>query len=174
MFYFGRNRIVFCNLKFFKVFLRMAMVIECSRRERPLAILGEVQDLVALELGEAFDDGLGQALDSCPLGLQSGALVDGALLPPGGAASTRGHTADASATWGKTAEVAAPFCGHYFLEEEAGPAVAPFLTGVAEEVLLELVASHGAATNPAWGQLTPTLVPWGLDPTWVLDPSWGL
>jgi hypothetical protein len=35
------------------------MAIECSRGERPLAGLGEAQDLVALQLGEAVDDGLG-------------------------------------------------------------------------------------------------------------------
>jgi hypothetical protein len=162
------------------VSLRITMVIERSRSERPLTGLDEAQDLVALELGKAFDDGLGQALDSCPLGLQSSALVDGALLPPGGAAPTRGHTADAAPTrgtptdaaptWGKTAEAAAPVLGHPVLGEVAAPAVAALLAGVAEEVLLELVAPHGAATDPTWGHLAPPLVPWGLDPSWGLGP----
>jgi hypothetical protein len=105
-------------------------------------------------------------------------------VPLNGAAPTRGHTADAAPTrgtptdaaptWGKTVEAAAPVWGHPVLGEVAAPAVAPLLAGVAEEVLLELVAPHGAATDPAWGHLAPSLVPWGLDPTWGLDPSWGL
>ena len=39
-----------------------------------LASSGEAQDLVALELGVAVDDGLGQAPHGLPLGLQSAAL----------------------------------------------------------------------------------------------------
>ena len=42
----------------------------CSRGERPLAPLGKAQDLVALELGEAVDDGLCQALHGCSLSKQ--------------------------------------------------------------------------------------------------------
>jgi len=65
---------------------------------------------------------------------------------------------------GQTAEAAAPVLG-----EVAAPAVAALLAGVAEEVLLELVAQHRAATDPAWGHLAPPLVAWGLDPTRGLD-----
>ena len=45
-----------------------------SWREGLLAGPGQAQDLVALELGEAVDDGMCQAPHGLPLGLQSGAL----------------------------------------------------------------------------------------------------
>ena len=41
-----------------------------------LAGPGEAQDLVALELGEAVDDGRRQNQHGLPLGLQSAALLD--------------------------------------------------------------------------------------------------
>ena len=50
------------------------------RVEGLLAGPGEAQDLVALELGEAVDDGPRQNLHGLPLGLQSASLLGRLLL----------------------------------------------------------------------------------------------
>jgi hypothetical protein len=73
-----------------------------------------------------------------------------------------GTSADASA-WG----LIAPVWGHRGFGTETTPTVAALRSGMAEEVLLELVAPHGAPTETALGNLAPPLLPWGpLDPTW--------
>jgi len=88
----------------FQIFLRYNACH--SRGERLLASLSNAQDLVALELGEAGNDCLGQGPDGCSLIFQSGALFDVVLLPLDGAAPTRGHTADAAATRGTPTDAA--------------------------------------------------------------------
>ena len=135
-----------------------------SRGERPLASLGKSQNLVALELGKAFNDGLGQSPHGSPLAFQCVPDLVRVLLPPHGAAPAWGTTADA-ATWGGVA----PVRGHPTILAETAPTVAPLSAAVAEEVLLELVTPHGAATDPAWGHLAHSLHHWGsLAPTWAL------
>ena len=125
------------------------VLVYCSRGERPLAPLGKAQDLVALELGEAFNDGLGQCPHGSPLAFQCVPDLDRVLLlPPHGAAPAWGTTADAT-TWGGVA----PIWGHPTILAETASTIAPLWAAVAEEVLLELVAPHGAATDPAWGHL---------------------
>ena len=67
-----------------------------------------------------------------------------------------------AAAWGTIA----PIWGHRALGTEATPTVTALRAGVAEEVLLELVAPHGAAADPTWGHLALPLLPLvPLDPT---------
>ena len=72
-----------------------------------------------------------------------------------------GTPTDAS-TWGSIA----PIWGHRVLTTEPAPTVSALGAGMAEEVLLELVAPHGAAADPTWGHLALSLLSLGpLDPT---------
>ena len=135
-----------------------------SRGERPLAPLGKAQDLVALELGEAFYDGLGQCTHGGSLALQCVADLNGVLLLPlHGAAPAWSTTFDAP-----TRATVASVRSHPLLAAEAAPTVAPQGMGMAEKVLLELVIPHGAATYTTSRHLAPPLLPWA-----PLDPAYG-
>jgi hypothetical protein len=100
-----------------------------SRCEWLLTCLSKAQDLVTLELGEAFNDGLSQNLHGCPLSLQCGVPFYGSLLllPPYGGAPTWGTTADAAAGC-----ALAPIWGKVFLGAKTAPTISPLLAGVAE------------------------------------------
>ena len=125
------------------------------RVERPLASLGKSQNLVALELGEAFNNGLSQCPHGCPLVLQCVYDLEGVLLLPP-------HRAAPS--WGTVT----PIWGHTILGTESASVVAPLRTGMTEKVLLELVTPHGVATDTTRGHLAPPLLPWP-----PFDPAWG-
>jgi hypothetical protein len=146
------------------VLVGVLLGVSASWGERPLALLGNAQDLVALEFSKAFNDGLSQCPHCCPLPLQCLASLHGViLLSPHGAAPSWGTTAD-TAIWSTTA----PIRGHPVLAAETTPTVATFRTAMAEKVLLELVVAYRATTDTTLGHLASPLLPCA-----PLDPAWG-
>ena len=134
--------------------LRVLLRVSASWGERPLALLGNAQDLVALEFSKAFNDGLSQCPHCCPLPLQCASLHGVILLSPHGAAPSWGTTADTS-IWSNTD----PIWGHPLLAAETTPTVATFRMCMAEKVLLELVVAYRATTDTTLGHLASPLLP---------------
>ncbi len=117
-----------------------------------------------MKFSQTVYDGLGEAPHGGPFPLQSVPTIHKGflVLPPYGAAPTWGTATDASA-WGPFV----PIWSNHLLATEAAPTITTLLPVMAELMLLDLVAPHGAPTDTTWGHLpVPLFLRWPHDPTW--------